>query len=192
MDARPGQVAVVALGSNLGDRERTLRHAIHEIDQLAGVRVLAASDIFETPALKPEGIDAQAPSYLNAVVTLLSRPDPQALLLSLHEIEARFGRERIEHWGDRTLDLDLIDFSGLRLSSETIELPHPRAWQRAFVLAPWVQLQPDATLAGRGKIQELLANCSDPVTIYPAPPLLEASPFSRALPQQTGDNSGAP
>jgi 2-amino-4-hydroxy-6-hydroxymethyldihydropteridine diphosphokinase len=127
--------AVIALGSNQGDREGLLREAVREIDALDGVRVTAASGIVETPALKPHGVDASAPSYLNAVVLASVALAPEELLAALHGIEARLGRVREEVWGDRTIDLDLVDFGGLRRENETITLPHPRAWERAFVLA---------------------------------------------------------
>lgn len=169
--------AIIALGSNQGDREQLLRDAVRAIDELTGVRVLAASGIVETPALKPHGIDETAPSYLNAVVIAQCALKPEELLLKLHEIEAVFGRVRTEVWGDRTLDLDLIDLGGLRLHNDTITLPHPRARQRAFVLAPWLQLNPNAVLAGSEpntseRVDSLLAATTDPVTDYPAPSLV--------------------
>lgn len=163
--------AVVALGSNQGDREQLLRQAVSAIDALDGVRVTAASGLVETPALKLHGVDESAPSYLNAVVLARVALDPEDFLAALHGIEAHFGRVRDEVWGDRTLDLDLIDFGGLRRENATITLPHPRAWQRAFVLDPWAAVQPDAVLPGHGKVAELLAATTDTVTDYPAAPL---------------------
>ncbi|HMM83440.1 MAG TPA: 2-amino-4-hydroxy-6-hydroxymethyldihydropteridine diphosphokinase [Terrimesophilobacter sp.] len=163
--------AVIALGSNQGDREALLREAVRDIDALDGVRVTAASGIVETPALKPHGVDETAPSYLNAVVLAHAALSPEELLAALHGIEARLGRVRDEVWGDRTIDLDLIDFGGLTRRTDEITLPHPRAWQRAFVLAPWRQVQPDAVLPGHGRIDALLAATTDRVTEYPAAPL---------------------
>lgn len=170
--------AVIALGSNQGDREQLLRDAVRAIDELTGVRVVAASGIVETPALKPQGVDEAAPSYLNAVVLASCALQPEELLQKLHEIEAVFGRVRNEVWGDRTLDLDLIDLGGMRRHTEEITLPHPRAWQRAFVLAPWLQVNPDAVLVGAEptaseRVDALLAATTDRVTDYPAPSLLE-------------------
>jgi 2-amino-4-hydroxy-6-hydroxymethyldihydropteridine diphosphokinase len=177
--------AVIALGSNQGVREGLLREAVREIDALGGVRVTAASGIVETPALKPHGVDASAPSYLNAVVLASVALAPEELLASLHGIEARLGRVREEVWGDRTIDLDLVDFGGLRRETETITLPHPRAWERAFVLAPWAQVQPDAVLRlpgsrGSARVADLLAdarrrNPADRVEDYPAAPLWTAA-----------------
>lgn len=163
--------AVIALGSNQGDREQLLRDAVLAIDALDDVRVTAVSGIVETPALKPHGVDECAPSYLNAIVLARVALEPEELLAALHGIEARFGRVRNEVWGDRTLDLDVIDFGGLTRENETITLPHPRAWERAFVLAPWAQVQPNAVLPGHGRIAELLAASTDAVTDFPAAPL---------------------
>ena len=165
--------AVIALGSNQGDREQLLRDAVRAIDALDGVQVVASSGIVETPALKLHGVDESAPSYLNAVLIANVALQPEALLQQLHGIEASFGRVRDEVWGDRTLDLDLIDCGGLKRHNDTITIPHPRAWQRAFVLAPWLQVQPDAVLAGHGRIDALLAATVDRVTDYPARPLME-------------------
>ena len=164
--------AIIALGSNQGDREELLRDAVRAIDALDGVRVTAASGIVETPALKLHGVDEDAPSYLNAVVIAEATLSPEELLQRLHGIEAHLGRVREEVWGDRTIDLDLIDFGGIARHNETITLPHPRAWQRAFVLAPWLQVQPDAVLTG-GPIADLLTATTDSVTDYPATSLME-------------------
>lgn len=180
---------VIALGSNLpgdhGDREQLLRLAVQAIDALSGVRVTAASGIVETPALKLDGVDENAPSYLNAVVLARAALSPEMLLGALHGIEAALGRVRQEVWGDRTIDLDLIDFGGLRRATEEITLPHPRAWQRAFVLAPWRQVQPDAVLpkadgTGSARVADLLLAAQgrapeERVTPFPAEPLFTAS-----------------
>jgi 2-amino-4-hydroxy-6-hydroxymethyldihydropteridine diphosphokinase len=81
----------------------------------------------------------------------------------LQAIETGHGRVRDEHWGDRTLDLDLIDLGGRVISDERLELPHPRAWQRAFVLQPWLDVEPDAVLAGRGPVADLRLAAHDEV-----------------------------
>lgn len=164
--------AVIALGSNLGDREATLREAVREINALDGVVVSAASDIVQTPAWKIEGVDEEAPAYLNAVITVRSALDPEALLDALNRIEHEHGRVRTERWGDRTLDLDIVSFAGEQVSTERLTLPHPRAAVRGFVLAPWVQVEPDAELPGLGRIDALLAQTSDDVRPYAAEALL--------------------
>ena len=153
--------AVIALGSNQGDREATLRDAVRDIAELDGVTVTAASGLFESAALKLSGIDESAPAYLNAVVLVRSALGPEELLAALHEIEAKHGRVREEVWGDRTLDLDIVSFDSITKQTETITLPHPRAWERAFVLAPWLQVEPDAVITGRGRVADLLAAATD-------------------------------
>ena len=165
--------AIIALGSNLGDRESTLRAAVAAIDRLPGVAVTAASALVESAALTVAGIDEAAPSYLNAVIRVRSSLSADALLQALHGIEADLGRERSIRWGDRTIDLDLISFAGLQRETESLILPHPRAWERAFVLVPWLQIQPDARLPGRGLVADLARAAVDVVTPYSAAPLLE-------------------
>jgi len=147
--------AVIALGSNLGDREANLRDAVRDIDSLDGVIVTVASGIVESHAVKPEGVDESSPNYLNAVVLVQSALHPDDLLDALNRIEAEHGRVREERWGDRTLDLDIVSFDGLRRDDERLTLPHPRAWQRPFVLVPWLQADPDAELPGRGRVDAL-------------------------------------
>ena len=164
--------AVLALGSNLGDREATIRAGIRAIAALPGVELIAASRLVQTPALKPEGSQADAPDYLNAVVTARTTLDPHDLLQSMHAIERDHGRVRDVRWGDRTLDIDVIEFGCLMIASGDLTVPHPRAADRAFVLAPWAEIEPDATRPGRGRIDALLAATGESPSIYPAEPLL--------------------
>ncbi|MFZ2963650.1 MAG: 2-amino-4-hydroxy-6-hydroxymethyldihydropteridine diphosphokinase [Rhodoglobus sp.] len=161
--------AIIALGSNLGDREATIRDAVRDIAGLPGVVVTAASGLVQTPALKPEGVDTDAPAYLNAVVAVHTLLEPHDLLTALHRIEAAHGRVREVRWGDRTLDLDIITLGGQRIDSPGLTIPHPRAGERDFVLAPWLQVDPDAELPGLGRIDALIARMPDD---YPAEPLL--------------------
>lgn len=148
--------AVIALGSNLGDREATILAATRELADLDGVELVAVSGALETVAVKPDGEDPDAPAYLNAVVIVETALEPMELLHRMHAIETAHGRVRVERWGDRTLDLDLIDIAGVTLDSEELTLPHPRAHEREFVLAPWLQADPDAELTGRGRVRDLL------------------------------------
>lgn len=148
---------VVALGSNLGDRGATLLAAVRELAEAPGVELTAISTLIETPALKPDGVDPDAPRYLNGVVLIRTTLTPPALLDVLAGIERAHGRERAERWGDRTLDLDIVDFAGTVLRSERLTLPHPRAHERDFVLRPWLEVDPDAGLPGRGRVADLLA-----------------------------------
>jgi len=149
--------AVIALGSNLGDREATLERAVAALDALPESSIVAVSSWHGTVALTPEGLDPDKPAYLNGVALLQTRLDPYTLLEAVRAIESENGRERVERWGDRTLDLDLIALDELEIDSEVLQLPHPRAHERDFVLAPWLEVQPDAALIGRGPIAALLA-----------------------------------
>jgi 2-amino-4-hydroxy-6-hydroxymethyldihydropteridine diphosphokinase len=155
--------AVIAFGANLGDREATIASAVRALAETPDITLVEVSPVYETPAIKDTGVDPDAPAYLNGVVIVETNLEPHALLDLLQAIEAGHGRERDEHWGDRTLDLDLIDFGGRVFVDERLELPHPRAWQRAFVLQPWLDVEPEAVLAGRGPIAELRRGARDEV-----------------------------
>ncbi|GAB3604602.1 hypothetical protein GCM10027413_00110 [Conyzicola nivalis] len=163
--------AVLSLGSNLGDREATIREAVADIARLDGVKVVAASSLVESAAVKLDGVDEAAPAYLNAVVAIRTALDPESLLAELNRIEHDHGRVREERWGDRTLDIDIVDLGGLRVATERLTLPHPRAGERGFVLVPWLEIDPGATLGDQGCIDRLPA-AADTVHPYPARPLL--------------------
>ena len=149
------EVVVLSLGSNLGDREATLRAGVAAINSLEGVSVLKASSLVETPALKPHGIDLDAPAYLNAVLLLESSAEPEELLDALNAIEFSLGRVRDERWGDRTLDIDIIAWGSRVVSTPRLSIPHPRAATRDFVLAPWLEVDRSAHLP-EGFVVDLL------------------------------------
>jgi 2-amino-4-hydroxy-6-hydroxymethyldihydropteridine diphosphokinase len=149
--------AVIAIGSNLGDRVATFQAAVRALAEADGVEVTAISTPIETVAVKPDGEDPDAPAYLNAVVLVRTTLAPRELLRLLNDLERDHGRVRAERWGDRTLDLDIVDYAGLQSSSEDLTLPHPRAHERAFVLRPWLEVAPEAVLPGRGRVADLLA-----------------------------------
>lgn len=145
---------VVALGANDGDPRRTLASAVRAVAGIAGMRVDGVSDLFETD---PVGGPAQ-PSYLNAVLVGHTRLAPQSLLRELHRVEADHGRVRQVRWGPRTLDLDLVQHGDPRAGTDIVceshglVLPHPRAHERAFVLIPWAQVDPQAMLRTDGRV----------------------------------------
>jgi 2-amino-4-hydroxy-6-hydroxymethyldihydropteridine diphosphokinase len=155
-DETGGVSAVLALGSNLGDRAATLRTAVHEIGAIDGVELVTVSPIYESAAVKLDGIDAEAPEYLNAVVGIRYHGEATDLLDAVNRIEAAHGRVRAERWGDRTLDIDLITVGALQQSDPRLTLPHPRAAERDFVLVPWLDIDPDAEIAGVGRVATLL------------------------------------
>jgi dihydroneopterin aldolase/2-amino-4-hydroxy-6-hydroxymethyldihydropteridine diphosphokinase len=152
--------AVIALGANLGDRGETLAVAVDELRELPGFTVMSVSPLFET---EPVGGPDQPP-YLNAVVVGRTSLPPHHLLEALHSIEAAHGRTREIRWDARTLDLDLIQYGRpggpdeVVSDEERLLLPHPRAHERAFVLAPWAAADERATLrvgVGEGGIRRV-------------------------------------
>lgn len=142
---RPARV-VLALGANVGDARATLRSAIEELARVPGLEITGVSPLARTA---PVG-GVEQPDFLNAVVTGLSGLAPRALLRACQEVEARHGRTRDVHWGPRTLDIDIVTFEGVAAATDDLEIPHPRAHQRAFVLQPWSELDPEAVLPGLG------------------------------------------
>lgn len=133
----PLQQAAIALGSNLGDSRATLEGALQALDDLEGIRVLSRSSWYRSAPVGP----AQ-PDYLNGCALLAVSLAPETLLERLLETENRFGRVRLERWGARTLDLDLILYGDRTLASERLQLPHPRLRERAFVLLPLAEIAP--------------------------------------------------
>jgi 2-amino-4-hydroxy-6-hydroxymethyldihydropteridine diphosphokinase len=136
-----GERVFVGLGANLGDAIATVRTAIDALDRLPGTRVVARSDLWRSAP-----VEASGPAFVNAVVELRTKMLPEALLVALRSIEARFGRERPYPNAPRTLDLDLLFYGERRVDSPALTLPHPRAHARAFVQAPLAQIAPELAL----------------------------------------------
>lgn len=157
--------AVIALGSNLGNRVELLDEACEALASTPGIELRAVSGLVESIAHTADGVDSDAPRYVNGVALIDTSLDAVELLERLRAVEQRFGRpaERAR-WSERTLDLDLIDFEAQQLQTERLTLPHPRAHQRVFVLAPWLELDPEAQLPGCGAVRELLERC-DPAEL---------------------------
>lgn len=142
--------AVLSLGSNLGDRLANLRAGLEVIG--AQVAVTAVSPVYETA---PVGGIAQ-PSFLNCVA-LVDCDDPEVVFAAAHAAEDARGRLRNIRWGPRSLDVDVIDVDAQVRDDPRLTLPHPRAHERAFVLRPWLDVDPDAVVVGRGPVWMLLA-----------------------------------
>lgn len=159
--------AVLSLGSNLGDREATLAAAVRDLASVPGLSVTGVSPLYESAAVKPDGVDEDAPRYLNLAVGIRFAGDAPALLDAVNAIEHEHGRVRAERWGDRTLDIDIVVFGVLQQADARLTLPHPRAAERDFVLAPWLELDPDAVLPGRGAVRVLLAGIGSTVHRHP-------------------------
>ena len=145
--------ATVGLGSNMGDRLANLQFAIDSLNATVGTQVHSISPVYETD---PVGGPAQD-DYLNAVAVLKTILSPEQLLDATQQIELSAHRERNEHWGPRTLDLDLLAMDDLNLNSQNLVLPHPRAHERGFVLLPWSTLDPNFIIPGHQSVAELLA-----------------------------------
>ncbi|MFM7363108.1 MAG: 2-amino-4-hydroxy-6-hydroxymethyldihydropteridine diphosphokinase [Cuspidothrix sp.] len=130
--------AAIALGSNMGDCQTILTEALTVLNQTPGITIQAQSSWYQTKAIGPT-----QPDYLNGCATLLVEISPQALLENLLAIEQQFGRVRQEHWGPRTLDLDLLLYDDLILHQPNLQVPHPRLAERAFVLVPLAEIAPN-------------------------------------------------
>lgn len=145
--------AVLSLGANLGDRLATMQAAVDAL--AARVGVVAVSPVYET---EPVGGVAQ-PEFLNAVVLVDTDLPPRDLLTLALEVEHAAGRVRGERWGPRTLDVDLVAYGEVTSDDPAVTLPHPRAHERAFVLRPWLDVEPDATLP-QGRVADLLGSAA--------------------------------
>lgn len=153
-EMRPIRRAVLSLGSNLGERLTSLQGAINALADTPEVWVTEVSPIYETePVDAPEGSE----TFLNAVVLLDTTLAATRLLDRAHAIEDAFGRERNgQPNAPRTLDVDLIVVGDRRGHDDSLRLPHPRAAERAFVLQPWYDVEPDAVIPDAGAVADLL------------------------------------
>jgi 2-amino-4-hydroxy-6-hydroxymethyldihydropteridine diphosphokinase len=149
------QQAVIALGSNVGNRLERLQSAVDALADTPGMKVLAVSPVYET---EPWGVEpgSQA-TYFNAVVLVRTSLPPGSLLERGHAIEEALERVREERWGPRTIDVDIVAYQDVVSDDPRLTLPHPRAHERAFVLVPWHDIDPTAEVPGQGTVAELLA-----------------------------------
>lgn len=150
---RPIRQAVLSLGSNLGDRHGKLQGAVSALEDTPEVTVVAISSVYET-----DPVDAVEGSgkFLNAVVLIDTTLTVHTLLDRALAIEDAFGRERSEPGAPRTLDVDLIVVGPRVADDESLKLPHPRAHERGFVLVPWLEIDPEGEIPGRGFVADLL------------------------------------
>jgi len=142
--------AVIALGANLGNPQENIDLALALLKE--ATEITAISSMYVT---KPVGGPAQ-PDYINAIALAESDLPAADFLSMLHGIETALGRERVEHWGPRTIDLDLIQYGSILSYSDELLLPHPRAHERRFVIEPWHEIDPDGILLTHGRIDALL------------------------------------
>lgn len=157
--------AWLALGGNVGESRATLDRAVALLCDGQDVRLLARSSDYRTP---PWGVTDQAP-FINLCIAVETRLTPHALLERAHAVERALGRDRAreQRWGPRTADIDIIAYDGLTLSDDTLTLPHPRLFERAFVLVPLAEIAGDRVIAGR-RIAEA-AQAIDRAGIEPLP-----------------------
>src|SRR5215475_2711654 len=148
---------LIALGGNVGDVRATFAKAIANICGMAQAALLARSSDYATP---PWGEEDQA-RFVNACIEIETSLDPHALLFVLHRVEQKFGRDRAKErrWGPRTLDLDLIAYDDVSIDKPELTLPHPRLFERAFVLLPLSEIVPDRLIGGR-RIRDALTDVS--------------------------------
>jgi 2-amino-4-hydroxy-6-hydroxymethyldihydropteridine diphosphokinase len=158
-----GHLAYIGLGANLGDARGALASALAALGALPDTALLRCSSVWRTAPIESSG-----PDYLNAVAELRSALAPIELLHRLQAIELAHGRERPYRNAPRTLDLDLLLVDALTLDTPELTLPHPRAHERAFVLAPLAELAPALVIPGRGRVSDLLvATVDQPIERLP-------------------------
>jgi 2-amino-4-hydroxy-6-hydroxymethyldihydropteridine diphosphokinase len=159
--------ALIALGGNVGDVRATFKKAIAHICGIAQATLLARSSDYATP---PWG-ETQQERFINACIEIDTSLDPHALLFVLQKIEAKFGRDRAreKRWGPRTLDLDLIAYDDVSITRPELTLPHPRLFERAFVLVPLAEIAPERAIAGRSIQSALGALSTEGIERLPDP-----------------------
>ena len=148
------KVAVLSLGSNLGNRLEALQSAIDALADTPGLKVKAVSPVYETT---PWGVEPTSqPTYFNAVVLVRTTLPPSSLLERGQAVEEALERVREERWAPRPIDVDIVSYQDVRSDDPRLTLPHPRAHERAFVLVPWHDIDPSAELPGHGAVTALL------------------------------------
>jgi len=143
---------VIALGANLGNPRAQIEEAIEKLREVIVIEVI--SSFYET---KPFKVREDQPNYINAVLIGETKLEAEQLMKELLDIEERLGRKRSTVNAARSIDLDIIDYQGIVINSKNLTLPHPRAYEREFVLQPWLEIDPEAHLIGFGAVKELLA-----------------------------------
>lgn len=156
MSAGP-KVAYIGLGSNLENPTRQLCRAFDELDALPKTRLAATSSLYGSAPLGPP----DQPDYVNAVARLVTDLSPLDLLDALQAIEQAHDRVRLQHWGPRTLDLDILLYDDAVIASERLSVPHPEMHKRAFVLVPLAEIAPQLALPGVGVLKDLLLTVDD-------------------------------
>ncbi|WP_292363593.1 2-amino-4-hydroxy-6-hydroxymethyldihydropteridine diphosphokinase [Methylophaga sp. UBA1464] len=145
----------IGLGSNLENPLQQIKTAINDLQAIAEITIVSVSSLYQSPPMGP----ADQPVYINAVLALKTILNPHQLLDVLQSVEQLHGRERKRHWGERTLDLDILLYGDQILDDERLKIPHPGMHERAFVLYPLAEIAPDVEIPGIGNLQEILPLC---------------------------------
>ncbi len=145
----------IGLGSNLADPIAQVKTALADLEQLTDTQLVSCSSLYRSPPMGPQ----DQPDYINAVAELTTSLTAHQLLAKVQLIEQQHGRVRKRHWGERTLDLDLLLFGDKTIHDQTLQIPHPGIAERAFVLYPLAEIAPDVVIPGLAVVNELLADC---------------------------------
>ena len=158
--------AVLALGSNLGNKRQWLVKALSLIATTPDIYLTDISPVVESKALTLAGVDSSKPSFLNCVAEIETPLEPEQLLRELQAIEIELGRKRKERWGDRNIDIDIIAYGDSHYTSKDLLIPHPEAKNRAFVIVPWYLMNQKAKLPGVGRIKKLARKYAGEVELH--------------------------
>jgi 2-amino-4-hydroxy-6-hydroxymethyldihydropteridine diphosphokinase len=146
--AEETRTAFLGLGSNLGDRKQNLLSALRLLDGMEGIKVEEVSSVYET---EPWGVLDQ-PLFLNMVAEISTSLDPHGVLEACRQVEKELGRVRGEKWGPRLIDVDVLLYGDLEVREEDLIIPHPHLTERDFVIIPLLEIEPDVSLPGKGKL----------------------------------------
>lgn len=147
--------AYIGLGSNLDDPQAQIKTAMNDIAAIADTQLVQSSSLYKSPPMGPQ----DQPDYINAVVCLDTELAPLELLDSLQAIEQQHGRIRKRHWGERTLDLDILVFADKVIADERLTVPHPGLAERAFVVYPLAEIAPQLIIPGLGELKQIQSEC---------------------------------
>ena len=157
--------AVLAFGSNLGNRRQWLIKALAAVKLSRNIELIRISPIVESKALTLAGFDSTKPKFLNCVAEIDTSLKPEQLLQVTQGIEQSLGRKKLERWGDRNIDIDIISYGNQSYRSAELVIPHPETVNRAFVIVPWYLMDQSAEIQGYGSIEKLARIFIDQVKI---------------------------
>lgn len=172
MDEQPASGIFLGLGSNLGDRLENLACALGHL-AAGGVCIKAVSSVYESRAILVE----DQPDFLNCVTSVATSLGPEDLLDVCLQVEKQMGRVRLQRWGPRLIDVDILLFHGVTLENERLQIPHPGLTERAFALVPLLEIAPDVRLpSGEPLSRFLLSDMQGMVSLFCGPPKTGISP----------------